>query len=242
MRGLSFTNSLEVLVIPEFPGAGAAVGNQELWALRCSPLPANHPKPTEGSRKSGEKVVFFLSKEQSWWLHHQQQDSCCFVHKNPRWRTCPSSIPFGFILILLMFVKQEAVVQWLPSETRCFSLFPARNIPNIVGIQPALPSETGHFFLFLGIFPVSWECSLYSPLKQGILFIPNILGMQSAFFRIPSQEYSQYPGNAAYPPRQHISIPRKAALLSWSPRRLHFIASHCISLHFIAFHLQECWE
>lgn len=111
-----------------------------------------------------------------------------------------------------------------------------------MGIQPALPSETGHFFLFLGIFPVSWECSLYSPLKQGILFIPNILGMQSAFFHIPSQEYSQYPGNAAYPPRQHISIPRKAALLSWSPRRLHFIASHCISLHFIAFHLQECWE
>lgn len=137
-----------------------AVANKELWLLRCSPLPANHPKPMESS-SSMRKSRDFLSREQSWWLHHQKQDSCCFVHKNPRYRTSPSSacsiIPFGLMLILLVFVKHCKRLLFNGSHLK----------------------EDICLYSQLGLFPTSWECSLHTKVAH---LTTNLLLRKAASF------------------------------------------------------------
>lgn len=110
-----------------------------MFPAACKPS-----KPMESSSSSSRKSGFFWSKIQFQWLHHQKQDSCCFVHKNPRWRTSPSSacsiIPFGSILILLMFVKHCERQEFNSSH---------------------LKLDISLYFQ-LGTFPTSWECSLHT--------------------------------------------------------------------------------
>lgn len=148
-KSLSWKNSLELLVVPEFSCTVFVWPDDRsawLWAAGRGLPPQVIPtgcKPSSTRWKwqpeiatEGKSVL--LPKEQSWWLHHQKDYSCWFVHKKHRWRTPPpfpssarSIIPSGLFSILLMFVKHLE-----------------RQGSNDSPGEPISPSKRGHFSLF----------------------------------------------------------------------------------------------
>lgn len=146
-----------------------------------------------------------ISQLHSLWLHLDFADVC-------KARGSSSMTPIWNKMFLIIpsqeYSQYRGNSACPPLWNRTF-LFIPRNIPSILGMQPLLPSETGHslysqypgnavcIFPYSqpGIFPISWECSL------------------------PTKTAHFHPKEGCPP----FLEPQK-------------IAFHCISLHFIAFH------